>query len=320
MAYDILSSDNADDLIAAVAAYQIANPTMFPLGGMTWNRYFNQVMVDDSSLTPGDATAANQVIEIARLTSLLASLGATTDVAVPTDADGTVNAHIRGLIVNILAMSAKLPATLGSKADAASLAVTQSTEDKAVLAAILAGILAATPAGENHIGQVGGNTVTINATITRPTDTNVYAPGDVICNSTSAPVILQFTNCVRNNNGSGVIQSMTMTDSANETIKLDGDLFLYDTTVAMDNDNSPFTPTDAEQATCIGVVQFSGGSFRAGLAGAGGNGQYPDSVSKGIPFVCKGGAKIIYGVFIARNAYVPISGEVFTFRMSILQD
>lgn len=41
---------------------------------------------------------------------------------------------------DLLLMSAKLPATLGSKADAASLAVTQSTEDKVIQAAIQAAV------------------------------------------------------------------------------------------------------------------------------------------------------------------------------------
>ena len=174
-------------------------------------------------------------------------------------------------------------------------------------------------AGEAHVGELGGKTVIVNGSFTRPSDTNVYAANDVICNSTSAPVIITFSGCARVSLGSGEIQSCVLTDSGNETLKLEGDLFIFDTTVTMDNDNAAFTPTDAEMATCLGVITFSASSPKSGTAGTGGNCQYPDSITKAIPFVCLTSTNL-YGILVARNAYVPISAEVFTFRLGILQN
>jgi hypothetical protein len=64
-------------------------------------------------------------------------LGITTAAAVVTDAAGTLQQYLRGLVK---LFAARIPASLGSKADANALPVTQSTEDKAVLAAIAADI------------------------------------------------------------------------------------------------------------------------------------------------------------------------------------
>lgn len=167
-----------------------------------------------------------------------------------------------------------------------------------------------------------GITKIVNGTFTRPADTNVYAAGDVISDSTSTPSVINFANCSRAAAGSGVINSVQLIDSANQATTLDADLFLFDTSPAIDNDNSPFTPTDAELATCIGIVSFSGSSSKAGdaTAGAGGNRFYPNALSGTIDFVTGGGSMNLFGVLVARNAYTPVSGESFTIRLGILQD
>lgn len=178
-------------------------------------------------------------------------------------------------------------------------------------------------ASELMLGLTGGNTVTVNGSITRPADTNAYVANDVITNSTTAPLIITFSGCSRLNSGStgrtGVIQSATLIDSANETLKLDGDLFIFDTNVTMDNDNAAFTPTDAELATAVAIITFSGGTARSGTAGAGGNCAYPNAISGGIPFTCLTENQL-FGIFVARNSYIPISAEIFTFRLGILRD
>lgn len=72
----------------------------------------------------------------------LAALGATTDTAVVTDANGTINGHLRGIVVHLVAalthltaIRVQLPATLGRKAAADSLASVMSSEDFAAIGA-----------------------------------------------------------------------------------------------------------------------------------------------------------------------------------------
>lgn len=161
----------------------------------------------------------------------------------------------------------------------------------------------------------------ISATVTRPADTNAYNAGDVVCNSTSAPVILSFNGAQRNGKG-GVIQQAILVDSANQATKPDLELWLFDTAITMDNDNAVFTPTDAELATLVGVIDFGTSYFKGGDAtsGAGGN-CVCDVQNLGIPFTIPGGAataNTLYGVLVARNAYTPVSGESFTIRLKVL--
>jgi hypothetical protein len=62
-----------------------------------------------------ESTAANQTTQITAEQAIQATLGATTDAAVVTDANGTINAHVRGALVELIA----LLATAGATADAA---------------------------------------------------------------------------------------------------------------------------------------------------------------------------------------------------------
>jgi hypothetical protein len=176
-------------------------------------------------------------------------------------------------------------------------------------------------ASENHIGEVGGRTRTISGSVTRPSDTNAYASGDAVTDSTSAPSVLTFSNAARVATGSGLIVGAELVDSANQVTKGDFDLFLFDTTYTPDNDNSAFTPTDTELETCIGVISFTGTNAKVGDAtsGAGGNCVIPASLSNAIPFSLPSGTSL-FGALVARSAYTPVSAEKLTVRLAIRQD
>ena len=156
---------------------------------------------------------------------------------------------------------------------------------------------------------------TIKATFTRPNDTTAYAAGDVVCNSTSAPVIMTFSGAVNTDFQMGIIAQATLVDSSNVATKLDAELWLFDTTITMDNDNAAFTPTDAELLTLVGIVPFSTAYWKVG-----------DSSSNAvchvqglsIPFNVVHASNALYGVLVARNAYVPTAQEVFTVRLHII--
>lgn len=163
---------------------------------------------------------------------------------------------------------------------------------------------------------VNGLCHTTSATVTRPADTNAYTAGDVVCNSTSAPVVMTFSDAFKFNHT--VLQHAVITSSANVATKPDLELWLFDTTITMDNDNAAFTPTDAEMLTLVAVVPFLTADFKVGDAtsGAGGN-SVCESKNLGIP-INPAASDDLYGVLVARNAYVPVSGEVFTVRLKFL--
>lgn len=156
---------------------------------------------------------------------------------------------------------------------------------------------------------------TISATFTRPADTAAYAAGDVVNNSTTAPVIMTFAGAVNTDFQMGVIAQATLIDSSNVATKLDCELWLFDTTITMDNDNAAFTPTDAELATLVGIIPFGTSYWKVG-----------DSTSNAvchvqglaIPFNVIHASNALYGVLVARAAYTPVSAEAFTVRLHII--
>jgi hypothetical protein len=179
-------------------------------------------------------------------------------------------------------------------------------------------IVAALPAGENHMGAIGGHTAKPAATVTRPADTTAYAAGDVVNAGTGA--VITFAGCARANGLGGVIQHATLVDSAAQATKADLELWLFDTTFTADNDNAVFTPTDAELATVVCVIDMSANVYVGdATAGADGNCVHQSDVLNRA-FTCEAADDDLYGALVVRNAYTPVSGETFTIQLHILQD
>ncbi|MCI0391681.1 MAG: hypothetical protein MOB07_23295 [Acidobacteria bacterium] len=175
------------------------------------------------------------------------------------------------------------------------------------------------PAGEIHLGEVGGKTVIVTTSYTRPADTTTYAAGDAVSNSTSAPAQLTFDGAGRVTDGSGVILGAVLTDSGNQALKGQFELYLFSASSTPDNDNALFTPSDSDMNNLIGVIPFNIWYVGDATAGAGGNAVAPVQ-GLSIPFKCASGTNDIFGQVVVRNAYVPLSAEIFTFRLLIAQD
>jgi hypothetical protein len=168
----------------------------------------------------------------------------------------------------------------------------------------------------------------VMAAVTRPANTTAYAISDAVGDGT----VITFPGCGRVNGGSGLIKSISMIDSANQTTNGLYNFYLFDTIFTPDADNAPFTPTDAEMATLIGVWEMRGATPGDATVGAGGNliyqGQREGGDSAGaaivIPnepvFVCGPNSTSLFGALVARNTYTPVSAEVFTFRLHVEQD
>lgn len=152
---------------------------------------------------------------------------------------------------------------------------------------------------------------TVTQTVTRPADTTAYAAGDAVGG------VIAFAGAAKSNEG-GVINQLLVIDSANVATKPDLELWLFDTTIAAAGDNAAFAPSDAEIATLIGVILIPTASFKIGNAVASTGNSMCDLQNLGLPFNCKPGVNAIFGQLVARNAYVPLSGEVFTLRLKVL--
>lgn len=164
---------------------------------------------------------------------------------------------------------------------------------------------------------LGHTTARIKASVTRPSNANAYAAGDVI--GTAASDVIAFPNLARSNGGAGMIINAVVVDSASQATKPSLELWLFTVAPAAVADNAAFAPTDAELENLVGVIDLT--SVRVGNAtvGAGGNSVLPSAVST-LPFKCEAGSTTLYGVLVVRNAYTPVADEKFTVILNALQD
>lgn len=160
------------------------------------------------------------------------------------------------------------------------------------------------------------------ADIERPANTTTYGVGEVVAESTTAAVASIFGRCADGKTSSrgGMIRSVSISSSNDQTTKLNADLFLFNVApVTFGNDNEVFIPTDAEMLTCVGAIHLDGtvaaNSFTGLVAGVGNWIGVFGGLSLG--FECAENDNNLYGVLVSRNAYVPISEEKFRIRLNV---
>lgn len=160
---------------------------------------------------------------------------------------------------------------------------------------------------DNFLGQV-----TVSTDVTRPADTNALAANDAWSDSTSAPTSGGFTfaSAARASGGSGIITDAIITTSADAATLLQGEIWIFDSAVTNVNDNSAFAVSDSEIKTMVGKIPFV-------LEDAGNNGS-ASVLGLNIGFTCVGSANLRFLVRV-KNAYTPVSAEVLTVRLKILQ-
>ena len=167
--------------------------------------------------------------------------------------------------------------------------------------------------------KITGFTKVVTAAITRPADTTAYTAGDVVQTSTSTHTPITFTDAARHIGGSGVLLDALLLDSACQTTKLDAELYLFDTTMTAPVDNAAWAPTDAIMATLVAIVDLGASPWVGDPTAGTGNVAYQVQ-NNNAGFVCGASSRNLFGVLVARNAYTPVSGEVFTIRLKMAQD
>ena len=160
-----------------------------------------------------------------------------------------------------------------------------------------------------------GQIIVLDQTLTRPSNTTQYAAGDVISAVTSNDHFT-FSPAAKMQGGAGVIRSATFIGSSAEATKPDVELWLFDTDIAEVADNSAFAPTDAEMLRLIAVIAFPVASMKVGGANIA-----QEIRDLYIPFrTIAGSAGALFGQLVARNAYTPVSAEVFKVRLAVEQE
>lgn len=268
-------------------------------------------------LPSGAATAANQASILAKLSADPATQ--TTLAALLTELQAKADLSETQ---PVSAASLPLPSGAATEATLADVKTAVELIDDAISGSEMqVDVVGALPAGEAHVGEVGGKTVTPSGSVTRPADTTAYTAGDAVSDSTSAPTAASVSGCARVNGGSGVILRAILIDSANQSTAGDFEVYLFSEAHTATNDNAAWAPSDADiESYYIGKIDFGDTPDVLNAAsGASGNCAY-DSEQIAVPFKCGAGSTSLYWQLVARNAYTPVSAEKFTLRLSIAQD
>lgn len=170
-------------------------------------------------------------------------------------------------------------------------------------------------ASEVHLGEVGGNSALITATTTRPNDTNAYAIGDLIANSTAAGLVTPITLMVsRKNDGVVVIPRIRLKKSSISLTSATFRIHFYKSSPTCTNgDNGAWLTTESNYIGYMDIVMdrvFSDAAIGFGIPAVGGQ-----LIAEPDP-----GTKNIYALIEARAAYTPVANEVFTVTAECLRD
>lgn len=180
------------------------------------------------------------------------------------------------------------------------------------LKALLTGIILA--AGENHIGAVGGNSVVVGGSFTRPANTTAYTIGNLIANSTTAGSVVPIPcAAARVNAGTGVVRRIRV--STNQT-GLTGTEIVR---VTLYKNSPTVTNGDGGAFAANGIASLSLGYTDVVLTHV-----YNDG-SKGfaavdIVFDAASGSQNIYATLETRTGFTPTSGATYALALEVLQD
>lgn len=198
--------------------------------------------------------------------------------------------------------------SLGSVADASSLPVTKSTEDKAVSSAIKTAV-EGMAAGTSTV-SVKTSMKTVSVEFTRPSDTTAYAANDVVGN-TGAAAVINFADMFAANAGTGyLVKARLLTDQAANVAA--HRLYIYHTTPTPIADNSAFTLLYADESKLVGYIDFPAGQTEgtgstASIAQWTGQLQ-ANAAAADVDFYC---------VLITKTIYTPANAQKYTISLSV---
>jgi len=145
---------------------------------------------------------------------------------------------------------------------------------------------------------------------TRPADTTAYAIDDVVGNSTSLPEILVFSNMTTKIGASGYIVKARLEASSATVTDATFRLYLYNQRVAAINDNAAKTRLFANREKQVGHIDFA-----LATEGTGSDCAFSVLLDVNIPFTTLY-SNVLYGVLVAKAAYIPTSGERFFIELT----
>ena len=267
----------------------------------------------------GPLTAAERALQDPSTETTLALvrtiLGITTDPAVITDADGTIQQYLRGLI--------KLWITsIGQQNIAASQSIVPASNIPD--ATYIGDIKFGEPLPDTAAGDLAGIQAKgyrrIKKEFTRPANVTQYAANDCLADNAPGPATQNLPFAGRVVGGSGSIVRVDMaTDNLSWTNPIT--LVIYDENVpaAWIADNDPFDPKYVDKGNIVATISLS--SFSKDATGAAGS--YYKTLLDGlnIPYKCKSDSQnLYYQCFIPSGTPTPASEQKFYLNVGVWRD
>ena len=154
---------------------------------------------------------------------------------------------------------------------------------------------------------------TQEVTITRLANATQYTANDALSDNATAGTILTFNAVAPQKGEGGIIRSLVVHKTDQDTTAAAFRLHLFHTTVVGTGfeDNVEIAITDAEWQTCVGSIAIPQASWLNVITG---NLQTVLDVNLG--YQCAAADNKLYGVVVVEDTHTPGSGEVFTFKLS----
>jgi len=149
--------------------------------------------------------------------------------------------------------------------------------------------------------------VTFTNSFTRPSDTTAYAAEDAV-NATGGvvtPLTFAVQDSIPINNGSSyLIKTARLTTNSTTTTNASFRLMLYDSVPTAYADNSPQPLVFGDKAKRLGYIDFT-------LVTGGSGSDCAEAVVTDVNLAVRMQGSVVYGILIAKAAYVPTSAQQF---------
>ncbi len=165
-------------------------------------------------------------------------------------------------------------------------------------------VVAINPIGAN----IGGFTAYVSSTVVMSV-AGAYAAGDYMGTSTTPQ---SFTNVVRTSGGTGIIESIVISDKITTT-NVAMELWLFSATFVAPTDNAAWAISDTENLTVQAVIPISTSNWYASS-----NGQV--YTASGLNYVIKPAATSLFYALVARDTTPAFTSADLTINLGILQD
>lgn len=164
-----------------------------------------------------------------------------------------------------------------------------------------------------HLGYAKGS----SASVTRPGNTATYTANTAWANATSGATYLTFTGVCRANGTAVLPTDLFVTLDDNETLKLTGELWLFDTAPTAINDNATFSVASGDMANVKTVIPFSTSTV-ANQGSTSSGWTLDEETNLGRQLKCAASDTNLYGLVKVTNAYVPASGRTLKLLLRVV--